>query len=171
MRSWIGSLLLALAVVPISGRQAVSQSRPPSAPTFYIAVAVDTCERDGVRVRGVTNVPPRSVVGLEILDFNGEGWKEYSSLAHAVVDSRGFFAVRIRPKPGLQFHHNLVASAEFAPSRDPQPKEVWELVGRKGENLGGLDNPQVEQWSGWQYYLAAIARVPGCGPTDLPPAE
>jgi len=185
MSTRIASAFLVFALGALSGPPSAQRPSPPPAPTYYLAVEARTCEPDDVHIHGATNVPPRAVVELTVNDFNGDAWTEYSPLVYAAVDSRGFFDASVHPKSGLKFRHNLLVLATFAPTVDQQPQEVLRLVGRKGENLAGLlGDPQSKQWdgyremllvnpqagqlSGWQYYLATIARVPNCGPATPP---
>jgi hypothetical protein len=50
--------------------------------------------------------------------------------------------------------------AEFMTYRPQQPATVVGIVEKKGEELGGVQNPQVGHVSSENFYLQTIARVP-----------
>lgn len=161
----IGAALLLTTAVFLSAQAPPVKTRP--APTFYLAIEAATCEPDAIKILGVSNLPPGAVILLLIGDFDGDAWKDYTDPAYLNLGEVGRFEQTLHPKRGLRFHRNLLAQSYFSPVYVPpktsQIESVLKVVGKKGENLGGLDNPQVGRLSGTNYYLTTIARVPNCG--------
>jgi len=147
------------------------------APTYYIAAEVNDCEPNPnyVAFRGASNLPPGAIISAVVTDFDFDAWKDYSERVFVPVTDQGFFSGKILPKDGMGFRHNLILRLVFGPIYAKQPASVLAVVGRKGENLGGVEpspiediagrseNPQLFQTSGWYYGLETIARVPHCG--------
>jgi len=156
-------LLAAPCLAFCQGPQKTNPAALP-APTYYIAAQVrGTCERDEISVHGATNLPPGSMVTLTISNFDGDGWKDYSDENYAVVDAKGFFDAKIHPRRNIHFRHNLILLASFMPFRPRQPEKVLKVAGKRGQKLGDeLSNPQVLKYSGENYILWTIARVPSC---------
>lgn len=154
-------------IMTICSRAQAPPVKPGPAPTFYLAIEAATCEPPAIKIFGASNLPPGAVILLLISDFDGDAWKDYTDPAYLTLADGGFFEETLHPKPGLRFRGNLVAQSYFSPVYVPsgtsQRVSVLRTVGKKGENLGGLKNPQVGQLSGWNYYLTTIARVPNCG--------
>jgi hypothetical protein len=166
MRFYSGSRawLTLVAVVAVCAQAQAPRREALHAPTYYVVVEADRCERDTVNFSGASNLPPKALISMRISDFLGDfGWKDYSDDVYASVDAKGFFAGEIHPKKSLVFRRNLLLVAYFAPYRPTQPSEVLAVVGRHGERLGGQENPQLGQVSGPNYLLHTIARVPNCG--------
>jgi hypothetical protein len=161
----LGAALLLTTTVYLSAQ--APPLKPPPAPTIYLVIEAATCEPNAIKIFGASNLPPRAVILLIISDFDGDAWKDYTDPAYLSLAEGGLFQETLHPKRGLKFHGNLLAQSYFSPVYVPpktsQPESVLEVVGKKGENLGGLNNPQVGQLSGPNYYLTAIARVPNCG--------
>lgn len=159
--------LLLATLVGVYVRAQAPPVRPRPAPTFYLVIEAATCEPESIKVFGASNLPPGAVVLLLISDFNRDAWEDYTDPKYITLPERGLFQETLHPKRGLRFHGNLLAQSYFSPVYVPpntsQPASVLQVVGKKGENLGGLDNPQVGQLSGSNYYLTTIARVPDCG--------
>lgn len=160
------SAALLLIAAAFSSAQA-PPVRPRPAPTLYLVIEAATCEPGAIKILGASNLPPGSVILLLISDFSGDGWKSYTDPAYLTLAKEGRFEETLHPSRGLRFHRNLLAQSYFSPvyvpAKRPQPESVLKIVGRKGENLGGLDDPQIGQLSGENYYLTTIARVPNCG--------
>jgi len=112
-----------------------------------------------VKFRGISNLPMGAIVILSVVDFNDAAWKPYSDEVHESVRLDGSFEGKIEAKKNTLFHGNLLLHVVFMPSEARQPDSVLKVVGKKGQNLGGLDNPQVGQMSGENYYLEVIARA------------
>jgi len=170
-------LLAALAVVAAaSGAGQHPAEKPRAAPTYYVVAEAKDCEPDPyyVEFRGASNLPPGSLISATVTDFYQYAWKDYSDEVYVPANSQGYFSGRISPKKGMQFRGNLILRVIFATYGSTQPASVLAIVGKKGENLGGVDshpigdimgrsqNPQLFQVSGWYYGLETIARV-SCG--------
>jgi hypothetical protein len=142
---------------PVGLSRQVPSSRAPAAPTFYLVVEARTCDPDDIKISGASNLPSGALILLQV-----SGDPIYISLKE-----NGLFEEIVHPKAGQKFHRNLMAQAYFSPVYVPpkrsQPASVLKIVGTKGQHLGGLDNPQVGQLSGNNYYLWTLARVPNCG--------
>ena len=138
-------------------------AKPLSAPTYYIALTVRSCDPTFVEFRGASNLPTGSMLGLMVNDFDGNGWREYSDEVFVPLNESGFFDGRVRPKKDMRFHKNLILIAEFTTFRPPQRQSVLQIVGKHGEHLGDFDNPQLGQVSGPYYLLDTIARIGFCG--------
>jgi hypothetical protein len=165
MKSYWGPLLWTIAVSAGALLQAAQAPlrRPLPAPTYYIAVEARTCQKDLIEFSGASNLPRGAVIGFGVSDFDVDAWKDYSDEVYASVDEKGFFDGKIQPKKGMTFHRDLILVATFTTYRPRQLASVLRIVGKKGQNLGGINNPQVGQVSGPFYYLETIARVPFCG--------
>ncbi len=142
------------------------ERRSLSAPSYYLVVEARTCTPNEATFRGASNLPAGAILTLSVDDFDEDAWKEYSNDTLATVSDDGFFEGRVAPMKGVSFRRNLLLSAVFTPLRPKQASSVLQIVGAKGNHLGGLDNPQVGQMSGENYYLETIARVPFCGEKD-----
>jgi hypothetical protein len=151
-----------LHAVPLNKAQ-VLVTEPLRAPTYYIGVEAPTCEPDMVKFVGASNLPPGAKLLIGVADFYEYAWKNYSEDITATLDDQGFFRGSVQPKKGLVFRRNLLLVANFATYEPKQPNNVLQIVGRKGERLGGLENPQRIQVSGPYFGIQAIARVPFCG--------
>jgi hypothetical protein len=152
---------------PVGLSRQVPSSRAPAAPTFYLVVEARTCDPDDIKISGASNLPSGALILLQVSDFDEDGWKDYSDPIYISLKENGLFEEIVHPKAGQKFHRNLMAQAYFSPVYVPpkrsQPASVLKIVGTKGQHLGGLDNPQVGQLSGNNYYLWTLARVPNCG--------
>jgi hypothetical protein len=174
-----GVCAIALCIV-VATTSLVGQSpsrKTFSAPTYYIAARVNDCEPDPnyVAFRGASNLPPGALISAIVTGFEFDAWKDYSDEVVVPVNEQGFFAGEIQPKQGLRLGRNLILRVNFETYRTKQPTSVLEVVGKKGERLGGVENvpiidimghsqnPQLFQVSGWYYGLETIARVPHCG--------
>jgi len=157
---WVSVLLSILWALPLgTGPARVSSSR--KAPTIYIAA---DAEYGGIPseifVRGVTNLPPKSLLSIKIYDFIGEGARQLSVDTTVQVPVDGFFEATIAAAPGEKFRHNVVCDIVFMPRSSPrQYPSVLAVVGREGEFLGSPKNPQAYQHSG-EYYLSEMVHVP-----------
>ena len=161
MKTSVGLLLVASAAL-LAGFQTKSP-KSLTAPTYYIAAEARTCEPAEVRFVGASNLPPGAVVALRVSDFVGDGWSDYSDETYVSVNDKGFFEGIIQPRKAITFHRSLILVAEFTAYRPQQPSTVLGIIGKRGEELGGFENPQVGQVSGENFYLQTIARVPYCG--------
>ncbi len=146
-------------------------SKPLSAPTYYIAIRARTCEPEAIRFDGASNLPQRAMIGLKVSEDYEDAWKDYSDFVNVPVAANGFFEGEIPPKKGTKFHRNLLLIADFTTYEPQQPKDVLDIVGKKGRKLGGLENPQAHQLSGEYYILQTIDRVPSCGEGVTRPAN
>jgi hypothetical protein len=106
-----------------------------------------------VALKRASNLPPGSILIVNIYDYFGEGSKIFNSEVTAIVDNRGFFEATIAPKKGMSFRINLICDVVFMPRDPKQPAEVIRTVGRRGERLGFPDNPQAYLSSGENHYL------------------
>ena len=86
-----------------------------------------------------------------------------SEKSTAVVGPNVFFTGTAKAKPTVAFESNrLVTYVEFQPAIEKQPFSVLRIVGRKGEHLDILNNPQTFQTSGWWYGLTTNSVVGNC---------
>ena len=156
--------LLLFALLFVAGTPSRSQeieiSRKTDLP-FYLVVRARTCSPAEVKVEGMSNLPIGSILTLQVSDFLGDGWTNYSEETYVKAD--GFFEATIQSIQGKEFHRNLLVQASFMPWRPKQPAGVLKVVERHGRNLGGIKNPQVNQVSGWNFQLGTMERVPFCG--------
>ena len=160
------SILWVLILTDVGSRQVPVQKPPQEplpAPTYYLAAEARTCSKEQITVHGVSNLPSGSVIVLTVSEFYQDGWKDYSDEVFASVKENGFFDARIHPTNSATFRRNLIVVATFTTFHPRQPEKVLRIVGKKGQNLGSLENPQLGRLSGEHYYLRAIARVPFCG--------
>jgi hypothetical protein len=155
--------LVSIMMSGIGLTQTVSYAVPHRTPTYYLAVNVVNCDRRTIRVSGASNLPPGSSITTVVTDFDGDGWHDNSDEVFAEIDNGGFFHAEIHSNPSKESHHNSLLRAFFAPYHPKQANDVLKSVGRKGQNLGGLENPQVFQVSGPYFGLETIARVTNCG--------
>jgi hypothetical protein len=130
------------------------------APTVYI---VGKADYDGdpfkVHLRGATNLPPKSLLLINVYDSIGEGSRHLSAKTVAPVSADGFFEATLATAPGEKFRHNMVCNILFMPKYPSQEASVLAIVGSEGENLGFPRNPQTEQHSE-EYYLSELIHVP-----------
>ena len=140
-----------------------SASRPLPAPTYYIAIRVRTCEPNAVKFNGASNLPPGARVALKVGEPYQDAMKDYSDDVYVPVDSKGFFEGEVLPQKGISFQRRLILVANFTTYLPKQPQSVLQVVGKIGEKLGGLENPQVEYMSGNYQILQAIDMTPSCG--------
>jgi hypothetical protein len=135
-------------------------SLTPRAPTIYI---VAKASYDGspstVRIRGATNLPPFSVLLINVYDSIGQGSQTLSNESRAAVSVEGFFETTVIATSGQKFRHNMVCNVVFMPQFPSQKNSVLGVVGSHGEHLGFPRNPQAEQHSG-EYYLTELIHVP-----------
>jgi hypothetical protein len=146
-------------------------SRPLAAPTYYIAIRVRTCEPNAVKFDGASNLPQGAMVALKVGKPYQDALKDYSDDIYVPVDSRGFFKGEIPPKKGISFQRSLILVANFTTYVPKQSQFVLHVVGKIGENLGGLENPQVQYLSGSYQILQAIDITPSCGGDVTRPAN
>lgn len=134
---------------------AVAQTHEP--PTTYIAFSakLDTlAAKATIAVNGVTNLPPGSVLRIEVDDYRGYRSTIFNENTEVTVGSDGRFAVSVPPKSGLSMRANLQCSVAFFPNWN-QPANVIHKFGKRGENLVG---PQTAVNSGGTY-LDAVTVV------------
>lgn len=178
VRVFVSAVFAATAAVPSVNQPPIT--RPPSAPTYYIAAEAVGCEQDPnyVEFRGASNLPPGALITANVSDFDFDAWKEYGNELSVPVDKAGFFGGNIVPKKGMRLRHNLTLVLTFATFRPKQPDAVLAIIGRKGEKLNEVENitiqgigrpsanPQIINFSGEYHGLQTIARVPNCGEKD-----
>jgi len=156
-------LILVLAEPRLSSSQEKVRKERLNAPTYYLVAEVAKCQPKEIVVHGATNLPKGSIVGLQVSAFLQDGWNDYSDESFASVGDTGFFDAIIRPRSKAGFQRNLILVSSFTTYRPRQPEGVMNVVGKKGENLGDIENPQLAQLSGQHKILQSIARVPNCG--------
>jgi hypothetical protein len=161
-------LCVLLNLVLITDSEAQGRYKKLSAPTYYLAAqASTTCDRDHITIRGATNLPPGSrinVIALELKRDSKDYRKPQSEAMQTNVRPDGLFDVRLKPKAG-DFSEYVVVQVTFDASVN-QPRSVSQVVGRKGEMLGDLDNPQLGIYSGTHAYLSQGLLVEFCGRTN-----
>src|SRR5258705_7670414 len=108
----------------------------PAAPTYYLAAQVKECSADQLLMRGASNLPAGSSIGIQVSQFFEDAWKDYSDAAFATLGDNGFFNATLHPLPKLTFHRNLVVRIYFSPGYHKQPQNVLAAVGKRGEGLG-----------------------------------
>jgi hypothetical protein len=146
-------------------------STPLPAPTYYIAIRVRTCEPKAVKFDGASNLPQGAMVALKVGKPYEDALKDYSDDVYVPVDSEGFFQGEVPPKKGISFQRSLILIANFTTYVPKQPQSVLQAVGKIGEKLGGLENPQVHFLSGNYQILQAIDMTPNCGEGVTEPAN
>jgi hypothetical protein len=147
----------------LSGPSLEGGSPKLSAPTYFISVRARTCDPTEVRFSGASNLPAGAKLAIKVSDANQDAWQDYSENVYTLVDTEGFFEGVVHPKSGTEFHRNLTLIADFSTYQPKQNEDVLATTGPRGENLGGLKNPQVYQMSGSYFLLQALDRVPFCG--------
>ena len=153
-------LLLISLTITIFGMTQSRQKSKLCAPTHCIATDADfKGSANEMRVRGTSNLPPGTRLGVDVYDSIGRGSTQFNEDAVTTVNRNGFFEVILRPKPGLAFRHNLVCSVVFMPTYPRQEPSVLEVTGKRGEHLGFPENPQARVASGG-YYLSETIYVP-----------
>ena len=146
-------------------------SRPLSAPTYYISIRVHNCGPNAVKFDGASNLPQGARVALKVGEPYQDALKDYSDNVYVPVDSRGFFEGVVSPKKGISFEPRAILVANFTTYEPKQSQSVLQVVGKIGENLGGLENPQVQYLSGNYQILRAIDITPFCGKGVTEPAN
>ncbi len=156
----------------------VGQPKKLNAPGYYIAVDA-TREYEGViRVRGASNLPVGSKIGVEVEELVPEdGRKPLSTLTCAAVDQKGLFRAELQVAKDVYQKKGLIVDAIFLTNQCTQDPEVIRVVGHHGELLGNdgrpvtmeeveqgetpgmRENPQLFQMSGWYFGIGAIARL------------
>ena len=133
----------------------VAQDRKPETLTYIaFSARLDTSQAKAtVAVSGVTNLPPGSVLLIQIDNYRGYRATVFNENTEVTVGPDGRFAVNVPPKSGLSMRTNLQCSVAFFPWN--QPANVVRKVGKRGENLIG---PQTGVNSGGTY-LDAVTVV------------
>lgn len=162
----------------LSAAGGVGQPKKLYAPGYYIAVDA-TREYEGVvRVRGASNLPVGSKIGLQVEELVPEnGRKPLSTLRCQAVDQRGLFSAELQVTKESYQKRDLIVDATFLTNQCAQDQEVTRVVGHHGELLGNdgrvvtkeevergetpgmQENPQVFQISGWYFGIGTIGRV------------
>ena len=133
----------------------VAQSHAPQTTYIAFSARLDTsAAKASIAVNGVTNLPPGSVLLIEIDDYRGYRSTIFNENTAVAVSSDGRFAVSVLPKSGLSMRANLQCSVAFLPNLN-QPANVKNKFGKRGENLTG---PQTAINSGGTY-LDAVSVV------------
>lgn len=125
-------------------------------PASYIAVSarLDTSRaKTAVAINGVTNLPPGSVLRIEIDDYRGYRSTIFGEDSQVVVSPDGRFAVNVGPKSGLSMRANLQCTVSFL--MGDQSANILRKFGKRGETLFG---PQTRVNSAGTY-LDAITVV------------
>jgi hypothetical protein len=173
---WISVASFVLATGMVASQTNPKQHRTLPAPTYYIAAEGQLWDENTVRVRGASNLPIGANISIQVAEFTGDGWKDYSESLCVTLTGDGLFKGEVRPKPGMKFRRNLIVWAAFATNLCKQPSTVLKVVGKKGQYLGNdnydnvidvsmtqtkgmLNNPQLFQTSGWFFGLEAINRL------------
>ncbi len=153
-------VVLILLTAATFGMTQSPQKLKLSAPTYYIAADSDFKGLPSeMRIRGASNLPQGTRLGVDIYDYSGPRATRVNEDAVAVVGGDGFFEVILRPKQGIAFRHNLVCAILFMPAFPHQEPSVLEVLGKRGEHLGFPKNPQARVASG-AYYLSEMIYVP-----------
>lgn len=151
-------LLLALGLLAIAVPGDGSAQQVSGRKAFYIASRAQLVDPEEISVRGVSNLPAKSVLSIRVYDFVGQGSDQKSVEVLVTLSKGGFFEASIAAAPGKKFGPNMVCHVVFHPSNQ-KPSSVLSAVGSKGEKLGFPKDPQVEQYSGG-YYLSELVHVP-----------
>jgi len=152
---------ISLAIASAAAQEAVPLKL--TAPTYFISVRAHTCDPDEVRFSGASNLPAGAKLEIKVSDAYRDAWQDYSDYVYVALGPSGFFDGVVHPKKGMTFHRNLALLAIFTTYSASQSSSVLTILGHRGENLGGLRNPQVYQISGQYFLLQSIDRVPFCG--------
>jgi hypothetical protein len=155
-------LVLFMGTLITSG-QTKTASGPPPAPTFYVAIHARACESKIVRFNGASNLPQGAMLTIKVSEPYQDAFKDYSDGSYVPVDSKGFFEGEVPVKAGIRFQGRLILIVNFTTYRPKQPEAVLQVVGKIGEKLGGLENPQVQYLSGNYQILQAVDVTPSCG--------
>jgi len=98
-----------------------------------------------VSVFGATNLPPGSILIVNVMDYIGEGSKVVSGQQWVTVRKDGLFQAILHPLASESFRTNMVCYVLFEPNYPRQPGSVIKLLGAAGEHLGSnASNPQIE---------------------------
>ena len=151
-------LLIGLGVLAISTPGDSCAQESSSRKAFYIASRAQLVEPEEISVRGISNLPAKSVLSIRVYDFVGQGSDQKSVEVVVTLSKSGFFEASVAAAPGKKFGPNMVCAVAFDTSTQKNPS-VLSAVGRHGEKLGFPKNPQVEQYSEG-YYLAELVHVP-----------
>ena len=161
---WIGvTTCVVLSLVSFASAQPHRAGKQPGAAPYYLVTKVTACDRVDVNVRGVTNLPPGSQIDMVALSLGRDSKSnraEQSDWVRAPVRSDGSFELVIKPKT-QRFSGYVIVNVVFDP-RENQPASVLRVVGRRGHNLGDLDNPQLGIYSGKHAYLEQLLLVEFC---------
>src|SRR5438128_1518676 len=118
-------LLLISLTITIFGMTQSRQKSKLCAPTHCIATDADfKGSANEMRVRGTSNLPPGTRLGVDVYDSIGRGSTQFNEDAVTTVNRNGFFEVVLRPKAGLAFRHNLVCNVVFMPTYPRQERSV-----------------------------------------------
>ena len=134
-----------------------------SAPTYYLALSNGKCGEGETDVRGASNLPPTAIVDLLLEGFDEDGWIQYSDIVSVPVGQDGYFQAKIQHSKQLHLPRNLIITATFGTNYHKQPSKVIEAVGKRGENLDDVNNPQAQTVSGSNTIISAMGRST-CGP-------
>ena len=158
-------ILVPVMTLGCSG-MAIAQNRSIAAPTYYIAAYVKECNSNHITVRGATDLPAGAVLSVSVggpLGNPSGTLERYSNLSTTTVAPNGQFTAEVDALPTKRFESNrFVAYVRFQPEVTKQPKSVLNVVGRKGEKLDIINNPQAFQTSGWWYGIEETALVGEC---------
>ncbi len=148
MRAFYALAISICFVLPIAGVAGKESAGKPCLPAvgYYIAARARLQTRYMVWLFGASNLPPGSVVLINIHDFIGTGGKSLSRDTQAVVREDGLFEAEVYPRKGLKFRTNMVCDVVFATYFPRQNAQVLKIVGESGENLSTItaNNPQVQ---------------------------
>lgn len=112
---------------------------------------------------GASNLPHGATLAITVSEPYQDAFKDYSEDSYISVDSKGFFKGEVPAKTGVNFRGRLILIANFKTYKPKQREDVLRLVGRIGEKLGGLENPQAQYLSGNYQILQAVDVTPSCG--------
>jgi hypothetical protein len=163
--------ILALGAVGTTQTGSPTSANPLRAPTYYIAIRARNCERESIRFDGASNLPLGTLIALKVSEPFEDALKDYTDDLYVPVGPKGLFEGKIAPREGTRFHRSLLLIANFTTYVPKQPQSVLQVVGKIGENLGGLGNPQVHYLSGNYQVLQAIDIAPWCGEGITEPAH
>jgi hypothetical protein len=132
------------------------------APGYYLAARASYQNSSQIEVRGQTNLPPGSILTVQMFNFVGPGAEALSKRVEIVVKPDQTFLAWLAPEtgekfsfvpPGRSYPHNPICTVTFDPTvprlphstTSAQPAEVLRALGQYGKGFWGEweSNPLV----------------------------
>lgn len=137
--------LLCTTLVPPGAASDKTANCGLGAAGYYLAVKARLQDDDLIDVFGASNLPPGSIVTINIYDYIGEGSHILNEPSMIGIGDDGTFRAGVQSAKGKKFKANDVCDVVFSANYPKQPSSVLEVVGPSGRNLGKAGmNPQVQ---------------------------